>query len=73
MAFAAAFGSVVPQPTESQHVTDQGNAAMIFARADFVNVHGNAQPLGGSEWLDRVLPSRAGTAKSIAQRRFFAS
>jgi hypothetical protein len=28
----------VPQPTEWQHVTDQINAAMIYARADFVNV-----------------------------------
>ena len=27
-----------PQATERQHITDQIKAAMIFARADFVNV-----------------------------------
>jgi hypothetical protein len=29
----------VPQATERQRVTDQIKSAMIFARADFVNVH----------------------------------
>jgi hypothetical protein len=31
---------VIPQPTEWQSITDQIDAAMIFARVDFVNVHG---------------------------------
>jgi hypothetical protein len=30
---------VVPQPTEWQHIGNQIDATMIFARADFVNVH----------------------------------
>ena len=29
----------VPQPTEWQHIGNQIDAAMIFARADFVSVH----------------------------------
>jgi hypothetical protein len=28
----------IPQPTEWQHIADQINAEMIFARSDFVNV-----------------------------------
>jgi len=30
---------VIPQPTEWQHIGNQIDAALIFARADFVNVH----------------------------------
>jgi hypothetical protein len=30
---------VIPQPTEGQHIGNQINAALIFARADFVKVH----------------------------------
>jgi hypothetical protein len=30
---------IVPQPAEWQGVTDEIDAAMIFAGADFVNVH----------------------------------
>ena len=30
----------VPQATEWQHIGDQIDAAMIFARMDFVSVHG---------------------------------
>jgi hypothetical protein len=30
---------VISQPTERQHVADQINAALVFARADLVNVH----------------------------------
>jgi hypothetical protein len=30
---------VISQPTERQHVADQIDAAMIFARADFIFVH----------------------------------
>jgi hypothetical protein len=33
-----AFDSPLPQPTEWQGIGNQINAAMIFARADFVNV-----------------------------------
>jgi hypothetical protein len=29
---------VIPQPTEWQRIADQIDAAMIFARSDFVNV-----------------------------------
>jgi hypothetical protein len=29
----------IPQPTEWQRIRDQIDAAMIFKRADFVNVH----------------------------------
>jgi hypothetical protein len=29
----------VPQPTERQRIGDEINAALVFARADFVNVH----------------------------------
>jgi len=29
----------VPQPTEGQHIENQIDAAMIFARTHFVNVH----------------------------------
>jgi hypothetical protein len=31
--------SPIPQATKWQHIGNQINAAMIFARADFVNVH----------------------------------
>jgi hypothetical protein len=34
--------TTVPQATEWQHVGNEINAAMIFARADFVNVHSEA-------------------------------
>ena len=34
-----AFGSVVPQATERQRIGNQIDAAFVFARADFVNVH----------------------------------
>ena len=30
---------VIPQPTEWQRIGNEINAAMILARADFVNVH----------------------------------
>ena len=30
----------IPQPTEWQHIGNQINAALIFARADFVNAQG---------------------------------
>jgi hypothetical protein len=33
----------VPQPTEWQGIGDQIDAAMIFARTDFVNVYGTVQ------------------------------
>jgi len=36
-----ALGSL-PQPTERQRIGNQINAAMIFARADFVNVNANS-------------------------------
>ena len=32
--------SIIPQPTERQHIADQIKAAMIRARADFVNLFG---------------------------------
>jgi hypothetical protein len=36
----------IPQPTEWQHIGNQIDAAMIFARTDFVNVHkGSVEPL----------------------------
>src|SRR5262249_16991498 len=35
----------VPQPTEWQNIADQINAAFVFARADFIKVHG---PLASS-------------------------
>ena len=35
---AGSVRSVIPQPTERQRIGDQIDAAMIFARADFVNV-----------------------------------
>jgi hypothetical protein len=31
------FGSPLPQPAERQRIGNQIDAAMIFARADFVN------------------------------------
>ena len=36
---------VIPQPSEWQNIGNEINALFIFARSDFVNVHGNAQPL----------------------------
>jgi len=33
-----ALGSPLPQPTEWQRIGNQNDAAMIFARADFINV-----------------------------------
>src|SRR5262249_47893713 len=43
----------IPQATERESVTDEINAAMIFARADFVNVHASGwlQPLVGRSIL----------------------
>jgi hypothetical protein len=38
----------VPQPTERQRIADETDAAFIFARADFVNVHGIAQRFAGA-------------------------
>jgi len=35
---AIAFGSPLPQPTEWQHLRNQIDAAMIFARTGFINV-----------------------------------
>jgi hypothetical protein len=35
----AAFSLGVPQPAEWQHVGNPVNAAFVFARSDFVNVH----------------------------------
>ena len=35
---AGSVRSVLPEPTERQRIGDQINAAMIFARTDFVNV-----------------------------------
>jgi len=40
----------VPQPTERQHIGNQIDAAMIFARPDFVNMHSGA--VGFIDWLD---------------------
>ena len=37
----------VPEPTKWQRIGNQIDAAMIFARADFVNVHGAARR---SDW-----------------------
>src|SRR5260370_10023906 len=44
----------VPQPTEWQRIGNQINAAMIFARADFVNVH---QITVKQFWVTRFRPS----------------
>ena len=38
----------VPKPTEWQHTADQIDAASIFARSDFVNVHGDVRFI---DWL----------------------
>ena len=36
----------IPQPTEWQHIGNEIDAALIFARSDFVNVHkGSVEPL----------------------------
>src|SRR5690242_13627177 len=37
------FSTSVPQPTEWQHIGNQINAAMIFARADFLKVDADKQ------------------------------
>ena len=37
----------IPQPTEWQHIGNQIDAAMIFARADFVNVN---RAVSWSDW-----------------------
>jgi hypothetical protein len=45
----------VPQPTEWQRIADQIKAAIIFARSDFVNMHGTPYtlaPLFLSFWPD---------------------
>ena len=36
---------VVPEPTEWKNIGNEINAPFIFARADFVNVHGMLQRL----------------------------
>ncbi len=38
LALLIEFAPVVPQPTEWQHIGNQIDAAMIFARSDFVGM-----------------------------------
>jgi hypothetical protein len=44
------IGRVIPQPTEWQRIGNQINAAMIFARADFVNVRRKLRVVGACEF-----------------------
>jgi len=44
---ARRFRPVIPQATEWQRIGNQINAAFIFARADFVNVH---RAVSWSDW-----------------------
>jgi hypothetical protein len=48
----------VPQPTKWQRIGDKIDAAMIFARSNFVNVlwvsHRNGQRLACSVWLSVI-------------------
>jgi hypothetical protein len=43
--FDCVYGFQVPQPAERQRVRDQIKAAMIVARANFLNVHWHGFPL----------------------------
>jgi hypothetical protein len=41
----------VPQPTERQHIGNQIDATMIFARSDFVKVNGTHSGLSAVSYL----------------------